>query len=119
MPRRKLKKLEGDRLRFTARVERYGFKPKGLGLAVQTILLSDVRLENSGDMVADHLWFQGGKWCDGVLPGSRIAFDAKVRAYTKGYKGQRDDVDGKPVTKDWQLSWPSKVKVLVKPAYLR
>lgn len=119
MPRRGLKKLEGNRSRFTAQVERYGFKPKGTNLAVQTILLSDVRLEHSGDVVADHLWFPCGKWCDGILPGSRIAFDAKVGIYTKGYKGRRDDIHGKPVTKDWKLTWPSRVKVLVKPAYLR
>ena len=70
----------GQRQRFAATIDRIGVKD-GWRSAV-TVLLKDVALADTGDVVADHLWLRYGPWADelasGLQVGARITFDAVV-----------------------------------------
>jgi len=39
-----------------------------------------------------------------------IQFDARVKSYIKGYRGYRDDIYDKPLSIDYKLSHPTKIK---------
>ena len=79
----------GQRHRFAATIDRIGVKD-GWRSAI-TVLLKDVGLADTGDVVADHLWLRYGPWADelasGLQVGARITFDAVVTRYVKGYTG--------------------------------
>ena len=79
----------GQRQRFAATIDRIGVKD-GWRSAI-TVLLKDVELADTGDVVADHLWLRYGPWADelasGLQVGARITFDAVVTRYVKGYTG--------------------------------
>ena len=79
----------GQRQRFAATIDRIGVK-NGWRSAI-TVLLKDVELADTGDMVADHLWFplSPGRpgLASGLQVGARITFDAVVTRYVKGYTG--------------------------------
>jgi hypothetical protein len=77
MARSVLEKLNGKRMRFTAKVERFGRKPAYRGPDLITLLLTDVRFED-GSLATDHLWFKSGVWSEDLQPGMRFAFDARV-----------------------------------------
>ena len=109
--RKNLKSILGIRSRFTATVEQFGTKSSFKGKPLKTILLIDVYYINN-EKVADHLWMTCGKWSKNIKVGDKIAFDARVSEYIKGYKGYRDDVYGKPITKDYRLERPTKVIIL-------
>lgn len=49
-----------------------------------------------------------------LLPGDVVEFCARVSIYEKGYKGYRNDVFGRPIEKDYQLSRPTKIKKIGK-----
>lgn len=98
-----------ERYLFTARFARFGFKNGWTG-PVKTLLLTDVT--HNGVVVCDHLWFTCGKQFESLdlKEGDTLSFSARVSSYTKGYKGWREDVFDRPITKDWRLSFPTKVK---------
>ena len=79
----------GQRQRFAATIDRIGVKD-GWRSAI-TVLLKDVELADTGDVVADHLWLRYGPWADelasGLQVGARMTFDAVVTRYVKGYTG--------------------------------
>lgn len=106
--RNELKKIDGQRMRFTARVERFGHKRAFRGPDIATVLLMDVKTQPEGKAVTDHLWFTRGKSWDGIQPGDVIEFDARVSQYEKGYKGHCLDVY-EPVTQDYRLERPTKI----------
>ena len=114
MTRGKLKKINGERATFRGTFIRVGTKP-GWTRLEKTILLENVQ-DASGRVVTGHLWFnytKGFMALGKLNPGDVIQFDARVKAYRKGYQGRRDDVY-KPVSVDYKLSHPtklSKVKV--------
>lgn len=107
--RKKLGKICGERMSFKATVERYGSKKAFKGPDLMTILLKDVIRTDTHEIVCDHLWFTAGKSWEGLVSGDQISFDARVSMYEKGYKGRREDVF-KPVTRDYRLERPTKVK---------
>ena len=76
----------GQRQRFAATIDRIGVKD-GWRSAI-TVLLKDVALADTGDVVADHLWLRYSPWADelasGLQVGARITFDAVVTRYVKG-----------------------------------
>ena len=109
--REELKKINGKRLRFTAVVERFGQKSAFRGNPIPTVLLKEVRIVGTDDIVTDHLWFTKGKSWDDTFVGGVVEFDARVGVYEKGYKGYRDDVDN-PVHSDYRLERPTKVTVV-------
>ena len=103
--------MEGKRLRFRAQVERRSEKPAYRGLPVPTLLLGGLSLADTGDELADHLWFTSGKWAEGLQPGDIIEFDARVDRYVKGYRGRREDAH-LPEEADWRLERPTRVAVV-------
>lgn len=112
--RDKLKKIDGDRLRFSAVFKRYGEKPNWHGFKDKTILMVDVRVLGSEAVVTDHLWFNATKGFEtiGVLAeGDIVEFDGRVKKYEKGYRG-RDwrKALRNPPSIDWKISHPTKIK---------
>lgn len=99
---------ENERLKFTGVVERFGTKNGYMG-EEPTILLLDVK-DDEGNVVTEHLWFNLTKGFEklNLLQGDKVQFVARVKEYTKGYRGYRDDVY-KPIERDYKLSHPTKV----------
>lgn len=112
--RKSLQRLEGQRLEFTAVVDRFGTKGGWHGGKEETILLKEVF--HGGKLVTDHLWFSRGRAFDGLQPGQRIRFRARATEYEKGYQGRRldrmFDPDVPAPTTDWRLSRPTKVEAV-------
>ena len=110
--RKALKRIgKENRHTFTAVVAKFSFKNGFRGLPLKTILLTDVRCE--GVVVADHLWLTCGRgfYSALIVVGDLIQFNARIREYEKGYRGRREDVL-KPISKDYCLSYPTKIKIL-------
>jgi len=111
--REKLTKVDGQRMRFTATVERFGTKRAFRGPDLQTILLSDVRFADTKELACDHLWFTCGQWSLGLAPGMVFAFDARVDSYTKGYQGSRAEALGvSSYSVDQHLERPTNIEIL-------
>lgn len=114
--RRKLKEIgEKERHNFIGEVVRFGWKNGWMG-SERTILLKDIRLCDG--IVCDHIWFKVGKQFErlALQPGDKVAFSARVSEYWKGYKGRRWDVFGKPIEKDYRLSFPTQLRKLTDSA---
>ena len=112
--RKLLKSMGTDkRYTFTAIVERFSLKNGFRNLPLRTILLTNVRYE--GKLVADHVWLTCGRriYSAVLIPGDLIQLDARIKEYEKGYKGRREDVY-KPISRDYCLSYPTKIKVLTR-----
>ncbi|MCL0081289.1 hypothetical protein M1N64_03565 [Peptococcaceae bacterium] len=109
--RQDLKKINGTRDKFTGTFVRKGIKT-GFKGQLETILLSDIR-DVDNNLVADHLWFNFTKgFADANLTSSKkVEFYARVKKYTKGYQGYREDVNA-PISVDYKLSHPTKIKVI-------
>lgn len=107
--RRVLKSLEGVRTAFRGTVVQFGVKSGYTGLDLPTLMLKDV-MDGTGNVVTDHLWLSIGKQLAALhlQSGDVIAFQARVTAYEKGYKGYREDVY-KPIEIDYRLSNPTKI----------
>jgi hypothetical protein len=115
--RNELQKRDGKRGLFTATFSRYG-RAKGFqGRELVTVLFLDVR-DAQGAEVTDHIWFKCGKGFSmlGMKEGDRVSFEARVKPYFKGYKGQRytdgwsGDESGAQI-KDYRLSFPTKLRI--------
>ena len=107
--RKALASHEDERATFTGTFERHGVKTGWTGQPEKTVLLKDI-MDSRGAKVCDHLWFSltMGFARLHLQPGDVVQFDARVKVYTKGYRGYREDVD-KPVETDYKLSHPTKV----------
>lgn len=111
MTRSDLRKVDGRR-RFRATFVRYGKATAYKGAPLTTILLRDVKLVETGEVVTDHLWLKVGKQLGAVgwlHDGDAIEFDARAKRYEKGYRGWRYKPDAPPATSDWKLAFPTKV----------
>lgn len=107
---------EKERHTFTGEFERFGQKPAYKGsIPDVTVLLLNVK-DKDGNIVTDHLWFNytnGFRACD-LKAGDIVQFDARVKAYEKGYKGYRD-IEAEimhPVSWDYKLSYPTNITVI-------
>jgi hypothetical protein len=111
--RKELARKEGSRETFTGAFVRFGFKSAYRGRDKPTLLLRDVK-QADGKIVTDHLWFNLTKEFEraGLSEDDVVQFDARVKRYEKGYKGWRDDVYDRPISTDYKLSHPTKVKVV-------
>lgn len=113
--RKDLQPLNEKRLRFTGIFVRYGTKHGWKGATLTTILLKNIT-DISGKQVTDHLWFnltmEFMKIESQLNQGAVIGFDARVKQYTKGYKGCRDDVYDKLVEVDYRLSHPTNIQII-------
>jgi hypothetical protein len=105
--------MEDVRAVFTGVFVRFGEK-NGYKGPMPTILLKNV-CDESGKIVADHLWFNLTKGFDALdlKEGETMEFRARVREYVKGYKG-RDWVRAMdaPLEEDYKLSHPTKIRVI-------
>ena len=109
--RKALARRKGERLNFTAKVEKSSYKTDYEGRQIKTWLFVDIRHEDI--IVVNHLWFTDGKWSSELESGHIVSFDARIKKYEKGYKGYRyDECLEKPVRKDYKLSHPTRVEVL-------
>lgn len=108
--REKLAVIAGTRTLFRATFVRFGSKPAYRGAPVKTCLF--VNVTRRGSVVADHIWFVCGVQFErlDLQAGDVVEFHARVTAYWKGYKGQRDLDDAAPISKDYRLSNPTGVK---------
>jgi hypothetical protein len=108
--RKALAAREEERATFHGTFVRCGTKNGWQGRQEQTILLKDI-CDQTGQRVCDHLWFNRTKAFAllNLQPGDTVAFDARVKAYEKGYFGRRWDVD-KPAEIDYKLSHPTRVR---------
>ena len=108
--RKALAAQEDERSSFSGTFERFGSKPGWQGRQEQTVLLKDV-CDRTGTRVCDHLWFNLTKAFAllNLQSGDTVAFDARVKAYEKGYFGRRWDVY-KPAEIDYKLSHPTRVR---------
>jgi hypothetical protein len=115
MARKKLGKLNGDRLKFVGKFERYGTKTGYKGFPKRTILLKDVRVDgedgDGGKVVTDHLWFnytKGFQNLGELNKGDNVQFQARVKEYIKGYVNYRKFIDEREI--DFKLNYPTQIK---------
>ncbi|HWJ91630.1 MAG TPA: hypothetical protein VNR87_11000 [Flavisolibacter sp.] len=107
--RRELASSNNKRDRFTATFIRFGSKHLHKGTTATTLLFLEIR-NKEGRVVADHVWFTMTKGFENccLRPGERIAFDARVQSYTKGYKGLPKQMRMMP-QHDYKLSHPTRI----------
>lgn len=75
--RNELQKLNGQRRRFRATVERYGSRSNWHGYPETTILLKDVCFASNGELTCDHVWFPEAD--EYLLPASHGTKPSEVR----------------------------------------
>lgn len=110
--RTELKNINGARKRFVGTFVRFGTKKGYKGRTEMTLLFQEVyEVSRSMVSVCDHIWFTSGKQFEALdlKEGDKICFDARVKPYTKGYKGYREDFDLPPVSVDYKLSHPNNI----------
>ena len=110
--RTELKNINGKRGKFYGVFERYGSKTNWKGYPEDTVLLKDIK-DLNGKIVADHLWFnltKGFEKIGEMNEGIIIAFEARVKPYTKGYVNHREGIDDRQT--DYRLSHPTKFSVI-------
>lgn len=107
--RTKLKAANNQRLRFKAKVERFGIKPNYHGFPEKTILLTEVKFLENNRPATDHIWFTVGKTFEALnlKPGDSIEFDARIGEYVKGYVNHREYIDDREI--DYKLTRPTKM----------
>ena len=113
--REELQNINGIRKEFKGTFVKFGQKTNFKGYIEKTILMQDVECTLDKRIHCDHLWFNLTKGFDiGLQEGDIIIFQARVKEYYKGYKGYREDIELKPIEKDYKLSHPTKIKLIIK-----
>jgi hypothetical protein len=109
--RKELKARNGRRGHFRAIFKRFGMRRYSNHAPQPTALFIEIR-DESGDVVADHLWFQLGEQFSrlDLQPGDEVFFVARVKKYRKR---NHDAIDDDPrFVEDYKLSYPSQVSKL-------
>lgn len=108
--RTKLASRDGERKKFKARFVRLGKKTNYKGYSEDTILLSNVTDIETDTVVTDHLWFSFTKGFEKVnlKEGMTLTFEARVKAYKKGYVNRGIGINKKRT--DYKLSHPTKIE---------
>lgn len=108
--RKALAAHDEERATFYGTFERFGTKNGWQGRQEKTVLLKDI-CDQTGKRVCDHLWFNLTKAFAllNLQTGDTVQFDARVKAYEKGYFGRRQGVY-KPAEIDYKLSHPTRVR---------
>lgn len=75
------------------------------------MLLTTVCDAVTGELLADHLWFAFTKGFQklALRPGMAISFEARIKAYEKGYVNKKYKIDERRV--DYKLSHPTHIGV--------
>ena len=108
--RKKLKPYLNQRVRFKAIVESFGKKASFRGDDVDTVLLSNVIIVEGNIHATNHIWITKTKMWQTIEIGDVVNFNAKVVAYTKGYKGYKTNID-KPIKNDYRIERPTKLEI--------
>jgi len=102
-----------ERNRYKGVFSKYGLKSSYKGYSKITILLTDVKIVSTGEVVTDHLWFNQTKRFKEIgplYPGDVVAFDGRVTPYEKGYVSEREGIDERQI--DYRLSYPTKINLV-------
>lgn len=110
--RDRLGAIDGERQTFFAEFVRLGVK-NGYKGTEETVLLKKIH-DSSGKFITDHLWFNLTRGFEklNLKEGDRIQFDARVKSYTKGYKGRLAKIlnpSKARESKDFKLSHPTRI----------
>jgi hypothetical protein len=111
--RKSLAKQDGERKTFRATFIRLGKKSNFKGYSEETILLKDVIDPETKQVVTDHVWFAFSTGFQKLMlkEGDMIEFDARVKAYKKGYINSRYGINNSKT--DYKLSHPTKIKIVI------
>jgi hypothetical protein len=111
--RSKLSEDEGQRKKFRAMFSRFGKKTNYKGYSEATVLLTKVIDLEKKTVVTDHAWFSLTKGFEDIdlHPGMIIEFEARVKAYEKGYVNKRYGFNQKK-QQDFRFSHPGKIVVI-------
>jgi hypothetical protein len=107
--RKELAASENKRETFTGKFVRFGSKHQHRGATTTTLLFQQIT-NKEGVEIADHVWFtmtKGFEACR-LQPGDRVSFEARVKSYSKGYKGLPAQVR-QPSQHDYKLSNPTRI----------
>jgi len=112
--RKQLSASDGLRKRFRAVFVRTGKKVNYKGYSEDTILLHQVIDLDGHEVVTDHVWFTYSKAFEdaGIHEGDTLEFDARVKAYKKGYVNKQYKIDQQ--RSDYKLSHPTKIVVIAR-----
>lgn len=107
-----LKVMDGNRQTFYGEFVRLGTK-RGYKGTEETVLLRSI-YDSFGKFITDHLWFNFTKGFEklNLKEGDKVQFDARVKSYTKGYKGKFARIlnpDKAGEKKDFKLSHPTRI----------
>jgi hypothetical protein len=108
--RRDLAPENGKRKKFRAMFGRLGKKINYNGYSEETILLNTIVDVETGNVVADHVWFS---YTQGFVKaslklGDTLEFEARVKEYRKGYVNKNYKINN--ATADFKLSNPTRIK---------
>jgi hypothetical protein len=110
--RAELKNKDEERLKFFAVFGRYGSKTDWNGYAETTLLLTNICFED-GSAAADHVWVTETSQCKKLgpfQPGQKLAFEARIGSYEKGYKYRGLALT--PVKTDFKLNRLTRIRKL-------
>jgi hypothetical protein len=114
-PRRgELEVRAGGSIRVTAVFVRTGVR-EALGHLRETILITDVRDVMTGELLADHLWFNRGEiWKKALLEsGDLLRFHARAIEYRTGYWGSNKyRRAAEPPRREFKLTPPAELRVV-------
>jgi hypothetical protein len=106
-----LKKEQGKRKTFYGVFGRFGTKMNWYTSDIEkTILLKDI-VDEDNNLVADHIWLnltKGFRNLNCLEKGDWIKFDARIKAYKKGYVNFKKDQGMRYL--DYTLSYPTRIE---------
>lgn len=113
--RKQLSKDAGVRKKFTGVFSRLGKKVNHNGYSEETILMVSIKDAETGELVADHLWFSFTKGFEklALVEGTQLAFEARVKQYRKGYVNPRAGLTRRK--SDFKLSHPTQIQIINQP----
>ena len=115
MMREKLSTINEVRKRFTGTFVRFGEKKNFNGFTEKTLLIEKIKEAGTTKILTDHIWFnytQSFADAGFLKSGDLLEFDARVKAYSKGYVNSQLKINLR--TQDYKLSHPTKVVRIVK-----
>lgn len=103
-----------NRKKFTAIFSRFGKKVNYKGYTEDTVLLTNIVDTETNARVTDHLWFActSGFEKANLKEGCSIEFEARVKAYSKGYVNKKYGINQRK--DDYKLSHPTRIRVVSK-----
>lgn len=110
--RKRLELNKGVRKKFHAVFSHFGKKINFSGYTDQTVLLIDIRDAETQEALTDHAWFAYTRGFERIQlrPGVKVAFEARIKEYKKGYVNRRYSINRQKV--DYKLSHPTRITMI-------